>query len=101
MAWTYILECRDGTYYVGSTINLERRVSEHNLGFGAKYTRSRRRRPVKLVWSLEFARIAEAFWYEKKIQNWGREKRQALIEGREEDLRDLARNRQLEQPPED
>ena len=53
------------------------------------------------MWSLEFARIAEAFWYEKKIQNWGREKRQALIEGREEDLRDLARNRQLEQPPED
>jgi len=96
MAWTYILECRDGTFYVGSTINLERRVSEHNLGFGAKYTRARRRRPVKLVWSLEFESIAEAFWFEKKIQNWGREKRMALIEGREGDLPDLARNRQVD-----
>ena len=96
MAWTYILECRDGTFYVGSTIDLERRVSEHNLGFGAKYTRLRRRRPVKLVWSLEFEDVAEAFWFEKKIQGWGREKRMALIEGREDDLRDLARNRQIE-----
>ena len=45
----YILECRDGSYYVGSTWDLERRVGEHNLGFGAAYTR--RRPPVRLVWS--------------------------------------------------
>ena len=95
MAWTYMLECRDGTFYVGSTIDLERRVSEHNVGFGAKYTRPRRRRPVRLVWSLEFEHISDAFWFEKKIQNWGREKRMALIEGRWDDLPALARNRQL------
>ena len=63
-------------------IDLERRVSEHNLGFGAKYTRPRRRRPVRLVWSSEFNRMDEAFWYEKQIQGWGREKRMALIDGR-------------------
>jgi putative endonuclease len=101
MAWTYILECRDGTFYVGSTINLERRVSEHNLGFGSTYTRPRRRRPVKLVWSLAFERVGDAFWFEKQIQNWGREKRMALIEGREDDLRDLARNRQIDLPGRD
>jgi predicted GIY-YIG superfamily endonuclease len=39
MPHLYILECSDGTYYVGSTWNLERRVSEHNLGLGAAYTR--------------------------------------------------------------
>jgi putative endonuclease len=98
MPWTYILECRDGTYYVGSTVNLERRVSEHNLGFGAKYTRVRSRRPVKLVWSSEFNRMDEAFWYEKQIQGWGREKRMALIEGRLDLLEVLARNRQLDRP---
>ena len=37
-AWMYILECSDGSYYVGSTINLERRLWEHNEGLGAKYT---------------------------------------------------------------
>ena len=39
MPWTYIVECKDGSYYVGSTVDLERRVSEHNLGLGAAYTR--------------------------------------------------------------
>jgi putative endonuclease len=75
--WTYIVECRDGSYYVGSTYDIERRVSEHNLGFGAAYARPRRRRPVKLVWSAEFDRMDQAYWYEKQIQGWGREKRQA------------------------
>jgi putative endonuclease len=98
MPWTYILECRDGTFYVGSTIDIERRVSEHNLGFGAKYTRPRRRRPVTLVWCSEFNRMDEAFWYEKQIQNWGREKRMALIEGRFDLLTVLARNRQVGDP---
>jgi putative endonuclease len=96
MRWTYTVECRDGTFYVGSTVDLERRVSEHDLGFGAKCTRPRSRRPVRLVWSSEFNRMDEAFWYEKQIQGWGREKRMALIEGRLELLTVLARNRQLE-----
>lgn len=80
MAWTYILECSDGSYYVGSTIDLERRLSEHNLGLGAAYTR--RRRPVALAWAGEFERIDEAFAFEKRVQGWGRRKREALIEGR-------------------
>ncbi len=99
MPWTYILECRDRTFYVGSTVDLERRVSEHNLGFGATYTRPRSRRPVRLVWSSEFNRMDEAFWYEKQIQGWGREKRMALIEGRLDLLEVLARNRQLADGP--
>ncbi|MEO8357865.1 MAG: GIY-YIG nuclease family protein [Chloroflexota bacterium] len=34
----YILECSDGTYHVGSTKDLEFRLSEHHAGKGAKYT---------------------------------------------------------------
>ena len=79
MAWAYILRCSDGTYYAGSTIDLERRLSEHNLGLGAAYTR--RRRPVVLVWSGEFDRVDEAFAFEKQVQGWGRRKREALIRG--------------------
>lgn len=35
MAYVYILECNDGSYYVGSTRNLERRTWEHREGIGA------------------------------------------------------------------
>ena len=84
MPWVYILECRDGSYHVGSTINLERRLWEHQEGLGATYTRHRR--PVRLVWSVSCDRIDEAFAYEKQIQGWSRKKRRALIEGRTEDL---------------
>jgi putative endonuclease len=98
MAWTYILECADGSFYVGSTVDLERRVGEHNFGIGAAYTRPRRRRPVKLVWAAEFSRKDDAFYYEKQIQKWGRPKRIALIEGRLGDLPRLARGRSLPPP---
>ncbi|HTW17497.1 MAG TPA: GIY-YIG nuclease family protein [Nocardioides sp.] len=97
MPWTYILECADGSLYVGSTVDLERRLSQHQSGEGAAYTRPRRRRPVRLVWCADFARVDDAFAYEKQIQSWGRAKRIALIEGRLDDLPGLARGRTL--PP--
>jgi predicted GIY-YIG superfamily endonuclease len=88
MAWTYIVECSDGSYYVGSTIDLDRRLSEHNCGLGAAYTR--KRRPVRLVWSAEFEEIEAAFAFEKRVQGWGRRKREALIAGELADLPILA-----------
>jgi putative endonuclease len=93
MAWTYILECADGSFYVGSTTDLLRRVSQHNRGEGAAYTLPRRRRPVRLVWAAEYDRVVDAFVYEKQIRKWSRAKRIALIEGRLEDLPGLARGR--------
>ena len=46
--YCYILECADGTYYTGWTVDPERRVATHNKGRGARYTRTRC--PVKLVY---------------------------------------------------
>ncbi len=91
MAWTYIVECRDGSFYVGSTTRLEARIEQHNRGSGASYTRSRR--PVRLIWSAYFVRIDEAFAFEKQVQNWSRAKHFALIEGRYADLPGLARSK--------
>ena len=93
MPWTYILECADGSFYVGSTVDLDGRVWQHNEGLGAAYTRPRRKRPVKLVWAADFARIDEAFAFEKRVQGWSRKKRIALIENRWEDLPELAARR--------
>jgi putative endonuclease len=88
MAWTYILRCSDGSYYVGSTVDLERRLWDHRNGLGATYTR--RRRPAVLVWSAEFERIDEAFAFEKQVQGWNRRKREALIADRLDELPGLA-----------
>jgi putative endonuclease len=89
MAWMYMLECADRSYYVGSTINLERRLWEHNQGTGAKYTS--RRLPVHLVFASEFSSIEEAYTIEKQVQGWGRAKREALIRGDYEALPSLSR----------
>lgn len=78
MAHTYILQCSDGTYYVGSTGHLELRLAQHEAGTGAQYTRHRR--PVFLVWSAEFESVADAFAMEKRIQGWAHDKRKLLIE---------------------
>lgn len=87
----YILECADGSYYVGSTRDLDYRVWLHDIGEGATYTR--KRRPVKLVYCEEFVSVAEAFAREKQVQGWSRAKRRALIEYRGEALPDLSRKR--------
>ena len=92
MPFTYILECSDGTYYVGSTFDLERRVGQHAVGEGAQYTR--RRLPVRLVWSCQYDSIRDAFYFEKQVQGWGHAKRKALVEGRWGDLPELARTAQ-------
>ncbi len=79
MPWTYILRCSDDSYYVGSTIDLERRLSEHNSpDLGPLYTR--RRRPVELAWCGWYERVSDAFAFEKQVQGWSRAKREALIE---------------------
>ncbi len=78
-AYMYILQCNDGSYYVGSTNNLELRLEEHNPGEGAEYTKHRL--PVKLVYFEECFSIKEAFLREKQVQGWSRKKREALING--------------------
>jgi len=89
MCWMYILECADGSYYVGSTVHIETRIAQHQSGLGAKYTA--RRLPVKLVFSAEFSSIDEAYQREKQVQGWSRAKREALICGEFDKLPELAR----------
>ena len=55
MPFMYILECGDGSYYTGSTVDLERRLKEHQNGIGANYTI--KKQPVKLVYFEEYSRV--------------------------------------------
>ena len=90
MPYTYLLRCADDSYYAGSTWDLEARVWQHNSpDLGAAYTRTRQ--PVVLAWACWFDSIEEAFWFEKRIQGWGRRKREALIRGEYDALPGLSR----------
>ncbi|MEE3849236.1 GIY-YIG nuclease family protein [Gordonia sp. LSe1-13] len=93
-AHVYILECADGSFYVGSARDLNLRLDQHNSGRGAAYTR--RRLPVQLVYHRECESVGEAYALEKRIQGWSRAKRLALIEGRFDDLKRLARKQRRE-----
>jgi predicted GIY-YIG superfamily endonuclease len=100
MAWMYILKC--DSYYIGSTKALELRLSQHQSGKGSRYTSGRL--PVELVYGEEYGRITDAYYREKQIQNWGRAKREALINGNQETLPPLAKkkfekNKNINKPP--
>lgn len=89
MGYMYILKCRDNSYYTGSTVDLNRRLWQHNNGEGANFTK--RRLPAELVYYEEYPRIDEAFYREKQVQGWTRKKKEALIEGRSNELPKLAK----------
>jgi putative endonuclease len=90
MPYMYILECADGSYYTGSTWNLEKRLWEHQNGLGANHTK--KRLPVKLVHCEQYDRVEDAFRREKQVQGWSRRKKQALIEGNKEKLIEYSKN---------
>jgi len=77
--WVYMLRCSDGSFYVGHTDELDRRMTQHDDGRYCRWTRSRR--PLQLVWSQEFATRDEAKTAEKKLKGWSRAKKQALVDG--------------------
>ena len=67
-AFVYMLQCADGSYYVGTATGDDpsKRVAEHETGVYRGYTS--RRRPVRLVWSEHFGRITDAIGIERKIK---------------------------------
>ena len=87
--WVYILECADGSYYVGHSDNLEERLQQHQAGTLGGYTGTRR--PVRLAYAQDFPTREEAFAAEHQIKGWTRRKKEALNRGDWEELRRLAR----------
>jgi putative endonuclease len=60
-------------------MDLDRRLWEHENGYGANYTT--KRLPVKLVFCEYYELVKDAYEREKQIQGWSRKKKQALILG--------------------
>lgn len=75
--YVYIVECSDRTFYIGYTIDLEKRIQIHNEGSGAKYTRGRV--PVKLLYYEEFHDISLALKREIALKKLSRKQKEKLI----------------------
>ena len=74
----YIIRCRDGTLYTGSTTDIYRRLKEHNAKKGGNYTRLRT--PVKFEYSETHKNRSDAQKREAQIKSWPRRKKLALIQ---------------------
>ncbi len=77
MPGTYIVECRDGTLYTGSAMDVASRIEKHNSGKGAKYLRGRL--PVTLKYVEYHETWPEALKHEFSIKSMNRESKMELI----------------------
>jgi putative endonuclease len=92
----YIVECKDWSYYIGITNDIEKRLWEHNTGQDENsYTYSRR--PVELRYFEIFTYVNQPITREKQIKGWSRKKRQALIAQNFDKLKKLAKSKQKSQ----
>jgi putative endonuclease len=94
-ARVYILECSDGSYYVGCTTNLSQRIEQHDQGLFSGYTS--KRRPLVLKWSGETNDINNAIAAERQIKGWSRAKKEALIRGDWKALHELSLSKEIKQ----
>jgi len=66
--YVYMVECSDGTIYTGITNNIEARITKHNSGKGAKYTRGKTPVVLKAFWQYEIkSEAAKAEYAFKKL----------------------------------
>lgn len=80
MSWhVYILQCADGSLYVGKSESVVERVAAHNRGEGAAWTKARR--PVVLVYSEQASDELAATRRERQIKNWSVAKKRSLVSG--------------------
>ena len=100
MITVYIIQCANGQYYVGSTTSIVKRVKEHQqadeaLYRGAKFTKEHQ--PVELVYTEEYEDEHEARMREQQLHGWSRAKKEALIRGDINKLKDLSRAKSREE----
>jgi LAO/AO transport system kinase len=91
MFYTYLLRCADNSYYCGQTDNMDSRMQQHDEG---KIGYTSARKPVELVWQGEFETRAGAIEFEQRLKGWSRAKKEALIRGDWEGVKDLAKSKQ-------
>lgn len=87
MHYVYVLRCSDDSYYTGYTTDVERRLTEHDAGDGAKYTRGRT--PVELVHVETYDSQSAAMQREHEIKQLRRREKERLVEDESSRGRDV------------
>ena len=82
--YCYMLECSNGRYYTGWSVDPFRRLKQHNAGTGAKYTRMNA--PSRLVYVEEVPDHSTALKREIRIKRLKHPQKEALVN-------DLSRNK--------
>lgn len=77
MFYFYLLRCKDGSLYSGSTNNLEKRLKLHNTGKGSAYVKSRG--GGEIVYSESFETIGDAMRREIEVKKWAKAKKEKLL----------------------
>ena len=77
--------------YVDSTTNMGERLKRHNAGYALEYTHLHR--PVELVYKEEYDTYQEAFRRERQLKKWSLAKKEALIAGDIERLKELSKSK--------
>ena len=86
-AYTYIVQCSDGSFYCGWALNVEDRVKVHNEGKGSKYVA--KRLPAKVVYFEEFDTRAKAAQREYQIKCLKRQDKIQLIQSKHPEYQPL------------
>jgi len=89
--YLYILKCGDGSYYIGHTDDIDKRLNEHLQGAGSAYTR--RRQPVEVIYAEAFMNRCDAFEAERRLKGWSRKKKEAFMRGDWETIKKLSNNK--------
>lgn len=79
MYYTYMLRCIDGSIYTGMTNDLEKRLSEHISGTGAKYTKSHQAEKLEIAWSSKSKSLACKLEYQ--IKQLTKQQKENIIQG--------------------
>ena len=77
MNFVYLLRCKDGSLYCGSTKDLVKRVALHNTGKGSSYVRSRG--GSKVVYSEQLPKWSMALQREAEIKRLPKYKKEILV----------------------
>jgi putative endonuclease len=78
MYFIYILLCQDGSYYTGSTNDVEKRFKKHLEGSGARYTKSHK--PVRILYKEKFDTKSKALKREAEIKKMTRKEKEILLQ---------------------
>jgi putative endonuclease len=92
MPWfVYMLECSNGSLYVGSTTSPGRRFERHLAGDGSAHTA--KCPPERMIWRESHASPDAVVARERQIKGWSRAKKMALANGQLDELHGLAKRR--------